>query len=153
MSFAGNQHNVAWGAVVYFLVLGDSAVFGYAAYQPGVAALDQISDLVVAAGCNFLRELAGLVPDEIRVARTAPIDLRLAQTQANGPADFAAVNALQAEYKLTPLTAWGKPYVPPTNVPVNNSVALKPTPPEQVAGMDAGAFFNRLAMTMKDNPP
>ena len=36
----------------------------------------------------------------------------LGQTQVNGPDDFAAVNALQADYKLTPLSAWGTPYTP-----------------------------------------
>ena len=77
----------------------------------------------------------------------------LGQTQANGPSDFAAVNAIQAGYKLTPLSAWGKPYTPPTNVPVDSRIDLKTTPPDQVARMDAGTFFNRLAMVMKDNPP
>jgi hypothetical protein len=50
---------------------------------------------------------------------TAPADIKqtfrsstryawiLGQAQANGPTDFAAVNAIQAEYKLTPLSAWG----------------------------------------------
>ncbi len=75
------------------------------------------------------------------------------QTQANGTDDFAAVNALQAQYKLTPLTAWGQRYAPPARVPVNPSVNTKVTPPNQVAAMDAGTFFNRLAMAMKDNPP
>jgi hypothetical protein len=96
---------------------------------------------------------------------TAPSDIRqtfrsstryawvLGQTQANGPDDFAVVNALQAEYKLTPLSAWGKPYTPPTIVPVDSKVDVKTTPPDQVARMDAGTFFNRLAMAMKDNPP
>lgn len=77
----------------------------------------------------------------------------LGQTQANGPDDFAAVNVIQAGYKLTPLSAWGKPYTPPTNVPVDPKVDVKVTPPNQVAQMDAGTFFNRLAMAMKDNPP
>ena len=65
---------------------------------------------------------------------TAPADIKqtfrsstryawlLGQTQANGPDDFAAVNALQADYKLTPFSAWGKPYTPPTNVPVDSKV-------------------------------
>ena len=63
------------------------------------------------------------------------------------------MNAIQADYKLTPLSAWGKPYTPPTDVPVDSKVDLKTTPPDQVARMDAGTFFNRLAMAMKDNPP
>ena len=77
----------------------------------------------------------------------------LGQTQVNGPSDFAYVNAIQANYKLTPLSQWGKPYTPPTNVPVDKSVDLSKIPPDQVAAMDAGTFFNRLAMVMKDNPP
>jgi hypothetical protein len=77
----------------------------------------------------------------------------LGQTQANGPSDFAAVNALQEQYKLTPLSAWGKPYTPPTNTPVDPNINLKVTPPNQVAAMDAGTFFMRLAVAMKDNPP
>src|SRR5215475_15157102 len=77
----------------------------------------------------------------------------LGQTQANGPDDFAAVNAIQAEYKLTPLSAWGKPYSPPSAVPVDSSVDTKVTPVDQVARMDAGTFFKRLALLMKDNPP
>ncbi len=76
----------------------------------------------------------------------------LGQTQANGPADFAAVNAIQSGFRLTSLSAWGKPYTPPANVPVDSKVVVKITPPDQVAQMDAGAFFNRLAMAMKDNP-
>ncbi len=77
----------------------------------------------------------------------------LGQTQANGPGDFAAVNALQAQYQLTPLSAWGKPYTPPANVPVDSKVNINMTPFDQVALMDAGTFFNRLAMVMKENPP
>jgi len=77
----------------------------------------------------------------------------LGQTQANGPADFPAVNAIQEGYKLTPLSAWGKSYTPPTNLPVDSKVDLQVTPPDQVARMDAGTFFNRLSLAMKDAPP
>jgi hypothetical protein len=96
---------------------------------------------------------------------TAPADIKqtyrsstryawlLGQTQANGPDDFAAVNALQAQYKLTPLSAWGKPYTPPTNLPFDKKVNTRTTPPNQVAAMDADTFFKRLASAMKDNPP
>lgn len=97
----------------------------------------------------------GTAPADIKQTFRSPTRYAwlLGQTQANGPDDFAAVNAIQAEYKLTPLSAWGKPYTPPASVPVDSRVDLKVTPPDQVARMDAGTFFNRLAMAMKDNPP
>ena len=75
------------------------------------------------------------------------------QMQANGAQDYAVVNALQKQYKLTPLSAWGKPYSPPTEVPVAAGVDTKTSPLEQVKQMDANAFFGRLAQLMKDNPP
>src|SRR5262245_288875 len=37
----------------------------------------------------------------------------LGRTYANGTeADYKAVNALQAQYKITPLASWGKPFTP-----------------------------------------
>ena len=37
----------------------------------------------------------------------------LGRTYADGTEeDYKAVNALQAQYKITPLSAWGKPYTP-----------------------------------------
>ena len=77
----------------------------------------------------------------------------IGRTQTNGKADYAAVHAIQDGYKLTPLSAWGKPYTPPKDVPVDPKVDMKTPPVELVASMDAATFFNRLAMLMKDNPP
>ena len=77
----------------------------------------------------------------------------IGRTQTNGKADYAAVNALQAQYKLTPLSAWGKPYTPPSNQPIDPKIDMKAPPVDTVAAMDASTFFNRLAMLMKDNPP
>jgi hypothetical protein len=75
------------------------------------------------------------------------------QMQANGPQDYAVVNALQKQYTLTPLSAWGQPYTPPAAVPVAAGVDTKTPPAAQVQKMDAGAFFGRLARLMKDTPP
>jgi hypothetical protein len=77
----------------------------------------------------------------------------IGRTQTNGPSDFAAMNSLQAQYKLTPLSAWGKIYIPPSNVPTDANIDMKAAPVDTVAAMDARAFFNRLAMLMKNNPP
>ncbi len=97
----------------------------------------------------------GTAPPDVKQTFRSPTRYAwlLAQTQVNGPDDFAAVNALQAQYKLTPLSAWRKPYTPPDNVPIDPKVDLNLIPPDQVARMDAGTFFNRLALAMKDNPP
>ncbi len=47
------------------------------------------------------------------------------QMQADGPQDYAAVNALQKQYKLTPLSVWGRQYIPPAEVPVAAGVDTK----------------------------
>jgi hypothetical protein len=75
------------------------------------------------------------------------------QMQADGPKDYDVVNALQKQYKLTPLSAWGQPYTPPAEVPVAAGFDSKTPPAAQVQKMDAQAFFGRLARLMKDNPP
>jgi hypothetical protein len=68
------------------------------------------------------------------------------------PEDYKAVWALQDKLALTPLNEWGKQYTPPEGK-VDPNVDMKTPPREQVNKMDPGAFFNRLAMLMKDNPP
>jgi hypothetical protein len=75
------------------------------------------------------------------------------QMQANGPQDYAEVNALQKQYTLTPLSAWGQPYAPPAAVPVAAGGDTKTPPLAQVQKMDAGAYFGRLARLMQDTPP
>jgi hypothetical protein len=77
----------------------------------------------------------------------------IGRTQTNGKDDYAAVHALQRQYKLTPLSAFGTNYVLPDNAPVDPNVDLKTPPVAQVAQMDAATFFGRLARLMKDNPP
>lgn len=73
------------------------------------------------------------------------------RTQANGPADYKAVHAIQKQYKVTPLSAWGKPYTPPPGV-VDPGVDMSP-PVEQVSKMSAADFFKMLATQLKSNPP
>jgi len=75
------------------------------------------------------------------------------RTQANGTSDFDAVHALQTQFKLTPLSAWGKPYTPPTDVATDSTLDMKAAPVATVHEMDPTAFFNRLATLMQDNPP
>jgi hypothetical protein len=68
------------------------------------------------------------------------------------PEDYAAVHAIQDEYKLVPLSAWGKPYTPPPGK-VDPSIDMKTPVREQVERMDTVSFFTLLAALMKQNPP
>ncbi len=74
------------------------------------------------------------------------------RTQANGPADYETVHAIQKKYKLTPLSAFGKPYSPPRGV-VDPRIDMKTPPVEQVGKMSAEAYFKTLTTLMKSNPP
>ena len=56
-------------------------------------------------------------------------------TQYDGPSSLATVNAIQAGYKLTPLSDWGTSYTPPTNVPTNPNVDTSSTPQSQTQKM------------------
>ena len=77
----------------------------------------------------------------------------LGRTQTGGEKGSAAVHALQDQYGLTPMSAWGTSYVPPAFVPVAPDIDAETPPPAQVAHMDAASFFGRLNALMKCNPP
>ena len=76
----------------------------------------------------------------------------IGRTLTRGPADYAAVHAIQAQYTLTPLSAWGKKYSPPAGQ-VDPAVDMQTPPVQQVAKMTAASFFQTLAKDMKADPP
>jgi hypothetical protein len=75
------------------------------------------------------------------------------RTQTNGVSDYDAVHRIQAGYKLTPLSAWGKGNYTPPKVKVDPAIDMKTPPPAQVEKMDAATYFARFAELLKDNPP
>ncbi|MGJ4968484.1 DUF1254 domain-containing protein [Bradyrhizobium sp. HKCCYLRH1073] len=77
----------------------------------------------------------------------------LVQIACDSPKEFVAINKLQDELQLTPLSAWGKSYTPPSDVPIDTSVDTTATPYDQVRLMTGEMFFKRLAAALKDNPP
>jgi hypothetical protein len=96
---------------------------------------------------------SGTLPDRVTELKSPTNTAMIAgRTQANGPADYAVVNAIQKQYKLTPLSAWGKPYTPPAGV-VDPRIDTKTPPVDQVNRMSASVFFKTLAAMMKENPP
>jgi len=68
------------------------------------------------------------------------------------PGDYAAVHALQDQFKLFPLSSYGKPYTPPPGT-VDPSIDMKTPVRDQVNKLDAVAYFTLLAQLMKTNPP
>ncbi|WP_375789796.1 DUF1254 domain-containing protein [Bradyrhizobium sp. Pha-3] len=68
------------------------------------------------------------------------------------PEDYAEVHKLQDEFKLVPLSSYGKPYTPPAGT-VDPSIDMKTAVRDQVNRMDAVAYFKMLCELMKTNPP
>jgi hypothetical protein len=77
----------------------------------------------------------------------------LVQISVGSPADFDEIHKLQEQLQLTPLGAWGKPYAPPEDVPVDPNVDLTATPYDAVRLRTGEMFFRRLALLLKENPP
>ena len=74
----------------------------------------------------------------------------LGRTYADGTEeDYEIVNELQAQYKITPLSAWGKPYTPVTP-PVNPNPGFSMTdkPQKVILGMGTEGYFNLMAKLM-----
>jgi len=97
----------------------------------------------------------GTLPPGIKAEYKSPTNIVwvLGRTYSTGTlADYTAVNAIQAQYKLTPLSAWGKPYTPPPGV-VNRAWDTKDPVRDQVDSMDGATYFRLLAELMKTNLP
>lgn len=95
----------------------------------------------------------GTLPKGVREIRspTAMVWL-IGRTQTNGKADYASVHRLQDQYRLVPLSAWQKGGdAKPAPRALEADTAMPPV--EQVAAMDAQAFFSRFAALLPANPP
>jgi len=96
----------------------------------------------------------GTLPEGVKpIQSPTSIVWLIGRTQTNGKADFPAVHAIQDQYRLAPLSAWGKTYTPPGNAAVVADLDVTTPPSEQVARMDAATFFGRLNHLMQTNPP
>lgn len=80
----------------------------------------------------------------------------LGRTYADGTdADYQAVNALQAQYKITPLSAWGKEFTyqaPPVDPNPGFSATAKPQ--EAIVALGTAGYFDLMTKLMcKTAPP
>ena len=76
----------------------------------------------------------------------------IGRTKTDGPADYDAVHKIQAGYKITPLSEWGKA-PKPVEVKIDPSVDMKTPPKIQVDTMKGGDFFTYAAELLKLQPP
>jgi hypothetical protein len=76
----------------------------------------------------------------------------IGRTKTDGPQDYDAVHKIQAGYKVTPLSQWGKP-PQPVSVKIDPSVDMKTPPKQQVDTMLAPRYFAYAAELLKANPP
>ena len=79
----------------------------------------------------------------------------LGRTYANGTGeDYRIVNALQAQYKITPLSAWGKPYTPVAPlVNANPGFSMTDKPQTVILAMGTEGYFNLMAKLMGEDAP
>jgi hypothetical protein len=95
----------------------------------------------------------GTVPDgTTRIDAPTPYVWIIGRTKTDGPADYDAVHKIQAGYKITPLSQWGKEPVPP-KVTIDPSVDMKTPPKLQVDTMPADKYFAYAAELLKLQPP
>src|SRR4249919_1589691 len=92
-----------------------------------------------------------LPKDTQRIDAPTPYVWVIGRTKTDGPPDYDAVHKVQAGYKVTPLSAWGKP-AEPVKAAIDPDVDMKTSPKKTVDGMSAGDYFAYAAKLLKVNP-
>jgi hypothetical protein len=126
--------------------------------------LDMWSDVFASPGwrttgtqaSNFLLTppgWSGTVPaDFTQIEAPTPYVWIIGRTKTDGPPDYDAVHKIQAGYKITPLSEWGKP-AKPVEVKIDPRIDMKTPPKTQVDTMKAGDYFAYAAELLKLQPP
>jgi hypothetical protein len=93
-----------------------------------------------------------LPKDTQRINAPTPYVWLIGRTKTDGPADYDAVHKIQAGYKVTLLSEFGKTPKPVEFKP-DPSVDMKTPPKVQVDTMTAGVYFANAAELIKLHPP
>ncbi len=95
----------------------------------------------------------GALPDGVgRINAPTPYVWIIGRTETNGPADYDAVHKIQAGYRITPLSSWGKS-AEPISGKVDPSIDMNTPTKIQVDSMSAEKFFAYAAEVLKLQPP
>ncbi|HZP71077.1 MAG TPA: DUF1254 domain-containing protein [Pseudolabrys sp.] len=76
----------------------------------------------------------------------------IGRTKTDGPADYEAVHKVQAGFRITPLSGWGKP-ARPVVAKIDPTVDVTTPAKTQVDTMPAGKYFAYAAELLKLHPP
>jgi len=126
--------------------------------------LDMWSDVFASPGSrttgtqagDFLitpRGWSGTIPAGVaRIEAPTPYVWIIGRTKTDGPADYPEVHKIQAGYKVTPLSRWGKAPLP-VAVHIDPAVDMKTPPKTQVDTMPAAKYFTYAAELLKLHPP
>jgi hypothetical protein len=96
---------------------------------------------------------SGAVPGGFtRINAPTPYVWIIGRTKTDGPADYDAVHKIQAGFKITALSDWGKP-AKPVEVKIDPSIDMKTPPKIQVDTMPVGKYFAYAAELLKLQPP
>jgi hypothetical protein len=93
-----------------------------------------------------------LPKDTQRINAPTPYVWIIGRTKTDGPQDYDAVHKIQAGYRVTPLSQWGKA-PEPVQAKIDPSVDMKTPPKKQVDTMPAGKFFAYAAELLRVHPP
>ena len=93
-----------------------------------------------------------VAPGFTHIAAPTPFVWVIGRTKTDGPQDYEAVHKIQAGYKVTPLSEWGKA-PKPVEAKIDSAVDMKTPPKTQVDTMSAGKYFAYAAELMKLHPP
>jgi hypothetical protein len=93
------------------------------------------------------------LPKDIqRIDAPTPYVWIIGRTKTDGPDDYDAVHKIQAGYKITPLSQWGKAPEAP-EVKIDPTIDMKTPPKIQVDTMPASQYFAYAAELLKLQPP
>jgi hypothetical protein len=96
---------------------------------------------------------SGTLPAGIqRIDAPTPTCWIIVRTQTNGHRDYQAVHDLQAGFRLTPLSRWGRSAMP-VQPRFDPAVDLRTPPTVQVNRMSGAQFYACAAEVMKTQPP
>jgi hypothetical protein len=88
----------------------------------------------------------------VRIDAPTPYIWIIGRTKTDGPADYDAVHKVQAGYKITPLSQWGKA-PQPVKANIEPGVDMKTPPKTLVDTMPAAKYFAYAAELLKVHPP